>query len=143
MAKQANFSLVVSSLKVLISLMAALCLSIGMLTYPFLVYADSAPTDSLIIVQFNDFGDSQSATALFNGLPIDSVNQCLPADGQPSLAGNVPPSEQFSVNFYSTSDCTQTDSNAQPTQTFSFTASPGGGTVTCNSDTDCQFAPKQ
>jgi hypothetical protein len=26
---------------------------------------------------------------------------------------------------------------------FSFTAPPGGGTVTCNSDTDCQLVPKQ
>jgi hypothetical protein len=134
MAKQVNFSLVGSSLKVLTSLLAALCLFIGMLIYPFLVYADSAPTGSLIIVQFNDFGDSQSATALFNGQPIDSVNQCLPADGQPSLAGNVPPSANFTVDFYSSQDCT-----GDTTNSIQFTAPDGGGkvTITCDSDQEC------
>jgi hypothetical protein len=89
---------------------------------------------SLVIVQFNGFGASQSATALFHGQPLDNVNRCFPAGGQPSLSGNITGSREFSVDFYSTSDC-----SGSRTHFFRFSVNGGSSeTITCNSDTDCQ-----
>jgi hypothetical protein len=92
-------------------------------------------TASLVTVQFNNFGASQSATTLFRGQPLDNVNTCFPAGGQPSMAGNVTGSGEFSVDFYSTPDC-----SGPRRHFFRFSINTGSsGTVTCNSDTDCQF----
>lgn len=103
-----------------------------MLMYTFPVHAAA-----LVKVQFNSLGNSQSATALFQGKPLDNVNQCITQSGG-SVAGNVTGSGEFSVDFYSTSNCSGTRTHFSR---FSAPDGSSGGTVTCNSDTDCQFNP--
>jgi len=102
------------------------------ITLPLLDKSSTAYAASLVIVQFNGFGGSKSATALFHNQPIDPANKCKSGTTSSSLAGNVTGGGEFSVNFYSTSDCT-----GGRTRLFRFTSSGENTTITCSSDLNC------
>ena len=132
MAKRTIFSRPVFSfrrtLRPLISLAATLCLASGTLVCTFPAFAASQLT-----VVINGLGNAKSANALFHGQPLDG--QCATKGGS-RIAGNIGGAGQFSVNFYSTDNCT--GKRSKPSQ-FTLKQGSPGGLVVCNSDTNCFF----
>lgn len=142
MAKCTFFSLSVSFLKkytkILTLFIVILCLSAGMLVDTPLTYAQT-PTvvNTQIVVQFMSLGTAKSATALFGGQKQPS--QCVTA-GNSNITGSIAEKGVVSVEFFSSLDC----SGTQNMPFFRFSALPVsmGGTVICQSNTNCLLSPK-
>jgi hypothetical protein len=132
MAKRTIFSQPVFSIKVLIPLVAILCSATGTLLSTFPAYADTP-----LIVIFNNLGVAKSATVLFEGqrlgacLQASSIVTDNPATDR--IASNLTGAGMFSVDFYSTTDC------SGPREQFHRYQIQGvpGGLIVCNSDTAC------
>jgi hypothetical protein len=143
MAKCTFCSLSVSFLrkytKILTLLIVILCLSAGMLVDTPLTYAQTptAVVNIPIAVQFMSLGSARSATALFGGQKQPS--QCV-TTGNSNITGSIPEKGMVSVEFFSSLDC----SGTQSMPFFRFSALPVtmGGTVICQSNANCILSPK-
>lgn len=116
------------TLRPLISLAATLCLACGTLVCTFPAFAASQLT-----VVINGLGNAKSANVLFRGQPLDG--QCATKGGS-RIAGSIDGAGEFSVNFYSTDNCTGKRSKLSQ---FTLKQGSPGGLVVCNSDTNCFF----
>ena len=108
MEKRTIFSRPVFSLRPLIPLVATLCLASGMLIGTFPAYA-AAPLTFIL----NGLGQGKSANILFRG---QQLGQCVTKKAS-RTGGDVTGAGMFSVDFYSTNDCSGTRGNYARTQT--------------------------
>ena len=132
MAKRTIFSQPVFPIRVLITLVAILCAATGALLYTFPTYADTP-----LVVIFNSLGGAKSATALYNGQPLGACLQAssIVADNPATdrITGYLTGDGMFSVDFYSTNDCSGL---REQIHRYQFQGVPGG-LIVCNSDTQC------
>ena len=84
-----------------------------------------------LTVVINGLGNAKSANVLFRGKPLD--NQCATAPNS-RISGDLDGAGEFSVNFYSTQDC-----SGKREQFHQYQLQAPGGEAVCNSDTDCFF----
>ena len=131
MSKQTVFSRPVFSLRrtlrLLIPLVATLCLVLGMFMYTSPTYAEST-----VNVDIRSLGNAKSAAVFVHG---QLAGICV-LEGA-LIAMGVTGRGMFSVNFFSSSDC----SGKRKAPVFRFSAPQGGSgifRVTCQSDTDCK-----
>ena len=99
--------------------------------YTFPAYAASQLT-----VIINGLGGANSSNVLFRGQPLD--NKCVTENGS-RIAGNVDGDGEFSVNFYSSENCSGNRLHGDQPIRFSVKQGSPGAIVVCNSDTDCFF----
>jgi hypothetical protein len=110
-----------------IPLVATLCLVLGMFMYTSPTYAEST-----VNVDIRSLGNAKSAAVFVHG---QQVGTCVL--GSALIAMGVTGRGMFSVNFFSSSDC----SGKRKTPVFRFSAPQGRSgifRVTCQSDTDCK-----
>ncbi len=128
MKKWVNFSGSVFSCRILISLVATLCLASVMLMDALPVFAASQLT-----VIIKSLGTANSANVLFRGQPING--QCV-TTGESRIVGDVSRAGDFSVDFYSSNNCSGPRLSESR---FSVQQGSAGGNAFCYSNTSCFF----
>ena len=113
----------------MIPLMAVLCSTTGLLIGTAPAYAATHLTAII-----NGLGGAKSATVLFKGKPLGNP-PCVTTPLS-RIVGDVTGAGMFSVNFYSTPNCTGTRKQFHQ---YQLNQGDPGGIAVCNSDTDCFF----
>ncbi len=132
MAKQTVFSQPAFPIRVLVPLVAILCSITGTLLCIPPAYAATP-----LIVIFNNLGGAKSATVFYHSQPLGACLQASsivtdnPATDR--IAGYLSGAGIFSVDFYSTDDCS---GPREQFHRYQFQGVPGG-LIVCNSDTQC------
>jgi hypothetical protein len=131
MINRTIFSQPVFPIRVL-TLVAILCAAAGTLLSTFPAYADTP-----LIVIFNNLGGAKSATVLLRGQQLGACLQAssIVTDNSATdrITGYLTREGWFSVDFYSTNDCS---GPREQVHRYQFQGVPGG-LIVCNSDTEC------
>ena len=134
MAKQTTFSQPAFPIRVLVPLVAILCSITGALLCILPAYAYAATP---LIVIFNNLGGAKSANVFYHDRPLGACLQASsivtdnPATDR--IAGYLSGTGIFSVDFYSTDDCS---GSREQFHRYQFRGVQGG-LIVCNSDTQC------